>query len=100
MAKFVKKMQLGEAMLKLKKSEFIGHFDNLFDTSHFHAMDMINNDVDKQFLNYQRQNVRPGLLTGIDRTSYRKEKRNIYDLKKLKKEKNVLIARYKRYVRI
>jgi len=70
-----------------KENEFLDHFDNLFDIAHSNTINMVDNDVDKQFLNCQRQNGRPGLLTGIDRTSYRKEKKNIYDLKKLKKEK-------------
>jgi hypothetical protein len=55
-----------------KENEFIDNFNKLFDIAHSNAMNIINNELDKQFLNSQRQDGRP---SGIDRTSYRKEKK-------------------------
>jgi len=43
---------------KLKKENyFIDHFDNLFDIAHSNVMNIINNDLDKQLLNFHKQKM-------------------------------------------
>jgi len=70
-----------------KENEFKQNFDIIFDIAHSNAMDMMNNELDKQFLTCQRQNGRPGVLLGIDRTSYRKEKNKNLRLENIEKSK-------------
>lgn len=56
-----------------KENIFIDKFEDLFDIAHSDAMNMISNEIDKQFLNCQRQKGRPGSLIGIDLTSHKSE---------------------------
>lgn len=68
-----------------KENEFKKNSGDIFDIAHSNPMDMMNNELDKQFLTCQRQNGRPGVR--IDRTSYRKKKNKNLQLEKIEKRK-------------
>lgn len=48
----------------------------MFDIAHSDALKMIRNDEDRQFLEKQRQNGRPGAMIGIDQNLSAKEERS------------------------
>lgn len=56
---------------------FVDDLENLFDVATVNALDIIQNDEDKQFLILQRQPGRPGSMIGIDAIAVQKEKRRL-----------------------
>lgn len=64
------------AAMKQKYDKFMSNLDNLFDISHADAMQMMTNDEDKEFLEKQRMDGRPGSMLGIDQKLAAKEKRS------------------------
>jgi len=70
-----------------KENIFIDKFEDLFDIAHSDAMNMISNEIDKQFLNCQRQKGRPGSLIGIDLTSHKSEQKKYIRLQESENRK-------------
>lgn len=61
--------------LKDKFENFIANLDNLFDIAHANAMSMIRNEEDREFLQKQREDGRPGSMLSVDQVLYAKELR-------------------------
>lgn len=71
--------------MRQKHDQFEKDLDNLFDISHANAMEMMRNEEDKEFLQKQRMDGRPGSMVGVDQRLASKEKRS--QLRKEQEEK-------------
>ena len=58
-----------------KESAFVSEFDNLSDTAHVNALNMMKISEDKDFLMAQREEGRRGTMSGVDKVLFVKEKR-------------------------
>lgn len=70
------KVEKMSAAMNQKCDKFFGELDNLFDIAHADATAMIRNEEDKEFLENQRKNGRPGAMLGIDTKLAAKEERS------------------------
>lgn len=57
-----------------KEKQFTDQLEDLVDIAHANAMQMISLEEDKSFLTLQRQNGRPGYLSGVDYAFMKKVK--------------------------
>jgi len=62
---------------KANEKAFLDDLENLFDVATANALDVMKDDLDKQFLIIQRQTGRPGAMIGIDTAAVQKEKRRL-----------------------
>jgi len=60
-----------EALIVLKCTELI---EELFDVAHANAMELMENEEDKLFLQSQRKKKRPGCMKGVDKVTEKKAK--------------------------
>lgn len=70
------------ATQKKNEQEFIEKNEELFDISHANAMDIMDEEEDKKFLEMQRKKGRPGIIGGIDRIKIKREKKKDEKLQK------------------
>lgn len=61
---------------KSKHDVFVNELDDLFDMASANAIELIQNEEDKQFLEKQRQIGRPGSMVGVDLKLFAKEERS------------------------
>nr|CAI5829766.1 unnamed protein product [Callosobruchus analis] len=70
-----KSTQKSSELYRVKEKDFEEGLDDLFDTAHADAMNMMKIDDDRKFLTLQNQKGRVGCMAGIDKELYEAEKR-------------------------